>query len=342
MKDGSKGEDMPAASTFRHAALVVLLIISSAVMFGAAFSQQPITQIESPRPTIKLGLLVTDRDNHSVDDVTKDEVQLFEDGKPQTLSEFSKDTRPLQIAIAVDNSGSFRTLLAPALDFVKLIIVDRKPGDETMLIRFISSDYIETAQDFTSDRIKLVDSLKLLKTEMGQSAINDAIYLAVKAVAAHRPSESVRRAVILISDGEDRASYYRVEETVKLLRAKDVQVFIVGIVLQLDKQRRLISPSDRQKAEVFLNKIASESGGRVFFPQTNGDLLKAAEGINHDLHSQYLIEFQPLNVDKKDFRKIEVKITSPRSENLKAIIRSGYFINPPNLDPKEKDKKKPQ
>lgn len=302
------------------------------------FLQAPAQQTD----TVKLGLIVTDRDHRSVDDINKDEVQLFEDGKLQSVSQFAKDTRPLQIAIAMDASGSFQTLLGPALDLIKLIISERKPTDEVMLISFISSDKIETIQSFTSDRLKLIDSLNVFRSDMGQSAVIDGTYLAVKAAADHRPSDLVRRVVVLISDGEDRASYYRVDELVKLLRTKDVQVFVVGIVLQLDKKRGLIGPGPLQKSEALLKKIATETGGPLFFPKTNGDLLKTAEQINHYLHSQYLLGFQPTNGDKKGFRNIDVKITSTRGKELETLTRSGYFIEPPDLDPKEKGKKKPE
>ncbi|HSP61502.1 MAG TPA: VWA domain-containing protein [Pyrinomonadaceae bacterium] len=291
---------------------------------------------------MKLSLIVTDRSNHSRDDVNKDEVQVFEDKVPQTVSIFAKDDRPVNCVIAIDRSGSFKDLLSPALDAIKLLINSNRELDQTMLIGFVDRDKIETFQNFTPDKSKLVESLRLLRIEGGQSAVIDAIYLAVQATAAYKAGDSaIRRAVVLISDGEDRASYYNTDALIKLLRAKDVQVFIVGIVSQLDNSSGFSRQSPREAAEKLLSRVALETGGRLFFPKNVSQLTQAMGEIIHDLHAQYIIGYEPKNsASNENFRKIEVKmIESPGRERLMAVTRSGYYINPPDLEGKEKKKK---
>jgi Ca-activated chloride channel family protein len=321
----------------------LLLLNGLAVCSSLVFPQE----LRSPNqiandPAVKLSLIVTDRSNHSVDDVSRDEVQVLEDKVPQTLSLFSKDERPVNYVVAIDRSGSFKDVLSPALDAVRSIINGKKDQDEIQLISFVSSDKIETVHEFTSDKSKLIDSLKQLKIAMGQSAVNDAIYIAVKTAANYKPGDSVRRAVVLVSDGEERNSYYSSDALVELLRTTDVQVFIIGIVNQLDSERGLIRKSPRQSAEELLNRVASESGGRVFMLENRSDLSRAATEINHDLRSQYIIGYQPTTNDsKKNFRKVEVRIIpSAGREKLKAIARPGYLVSRPKLDVKEKKKSK--
>lgn len=320
------------------------MALTVAISSGAGLAQQTVPSKDEGAPrVVKLSLIVTDPSNHSVDDLKQDDIQIFEDKSPQTLSVFSKDDRPINYVLAIDNSGSFKNLLPAVLEAAQLIVSGNKELDETMLIRFISSDKIEWVEKFTADESKLLEKLKRLKVEGGQSAVIDALYVAVEAVTEHKQDDlSIRRAVVLISDGEDRASYYTLETLVKLLRVRNVQVFVIGIVDQLDDTSGLTRPSPRAGAEKLLNRIALESGGRAFFPNKIGQLKQAIAEIIHDLHVQYIIGYESKNpASKENFRKIEVKIDPAKREELKAVTRPGYFINPPDLDGKEK-KKKPE
>ena len=318
------------------------LFIISLATCPSLIAQEAVAPAPTPITTVNLNLIVTDQAKQSRDDVQKDEVQVFEDGIAQTISTFSKDEKPANYVIAIDTSGSFKNLLPRILDGVKLLLEANKENDEAMLTRFISSDKIETVEKFTSDKAKLVAGLKLLQIEGGQSAVVDAIYVAVQAAAAHKSGDfSIRRSVVLISDGEDRASYYTADQLVKLLRAGNVQVFVVGVVSQLDDLGGFTRPSPRAAAEKLLTRVARESGGRVFFPKTVTELAQNMGQIIHDLHTQYLISYESKNNPSNDnFRKIEVKlIESPGRDKLTAITRPGYFIRPPDLDGKEKKKK---
>lgn len=322
--------------SFKPGKSIALLLISLMIGSSLAFSQEPASSSQTARPTVQLNVLVTDKKGRLITDPTKEELQVSDGGQLQEVSRFEKDTRPTQYVIALDSSGSFRGLLEPAAEFVKVLLADKAADDQVQLIKFISSDQIERVVDYTSDRARVVDGLKLFKVEMGQSAVVDGIYTAVKSVAEHRREESLRRVVIVISDGEDRASYYTTEALVKLLRENDVQVFAVGIVLNLDGERGLIRRSPREKAEALLTSVAKESGGRVFFPRTNGDLVKTATEIKRSLQSTFVLTFQPTDATKNGFRKIDLKIAKRGSEELRVITRNGYVLKPAEQDQKDK------
>lgn len=320
------------------AALIALL----AIRVAAAQETKPTTANSASAPTVKLGLLVTDKSNHSMDDLKRDELQVLEDKVPQTISSFAKDDRIINYALVVDNSGSFKDILTPAIEAAKLLVSKNGPADEVFIERFINSNKIETVQEFTSDQATLNKALETLIIEGGQSAVVDAVYLAVAHTAEYQSSTDRRRALVIFTDGEDRASYYSANDLFKLLRKNDVQIFVIGVVTQLSKGVGIVRPSPRASAEELLNRMARETGGRVFFPRDIEDLLRAATEIAHDLHTQYSIDYQPTNNSgKTGFRKVEIRIAeTPGRDKLTAIARPGYLVTPEKSNAKESEKKK--
>jgi len=318
-------------------AILVVYLLS---FCGWVSAQTPASSPEPSEPrSVTLPLIVISNEKRSIDDLNKDDIQLSENGVAQTVATLSLDTRPIDYAVAIDTSGSFRNLLPYAIAAAKVLFQSNRSEDETFLERFISSDKIETVQEFTSDRLLLLKAADQLYVEGGQSAVVDAVYLAALHVAGHHDGHDHRRAVILISDGEDRASYYSSDKLIEWLRVKDVQVFAIGIVAQLDKQG--ITINARSKAQQLLNRLAAESGGRAFFPNTVTDLNEALNEIVHDLHKQFLVSYQPTNSGKENFQKTQVTIREiPERPKLTAITKTGYFINPPKVDPKPDKKKK--
>jgi Ca-activated chloride channel family protein len=214
---------------FRNLWVAIILL----ALFALTAAQEPSPQKQNGF-TVKLSLIVTDRSRHALDDLSKDSIQIIEDKVPQTASLFSKDDRPVDYGLVIDNTGSFRKLIGASLQAAKLIISNNRDVDETFIERFTSADKIETVQEFTADKSMLLKSLDTLYIEGGQSAVHDAIYLAVKHVAEHRPGPDRRQALVLLTDGEDRASYYTESQLLQLLRGKNVQVFVIGIVAQLE------------------------------------------------------------------------------------------------------------
>src|SRR5205085_10428839 len=145
--------------------------------------------------------------------------------------------------LAIDTSGSLRSQLTQVLNAAKAIINSNKRGDETFLERFISSDKIETIQDFTASRDALLDGLDSMYVEGGQTAVIDGVYLAAEHVAEYKKGgddDKRRRALIVVTDGEDRNSYYPESQLFQTLREEDVQIFVIGFVNELDADKGLI------------------------------------------------------------------------------------------------------
>jgi Ca-activated chloride channel family protein len=285
---------------------------------------------------VTLNVRVIDRNNRPINTVRESDFHVFEDGVPQPIESFTREEVPISYGLAVDTSGSLRSQLQGVIDAGKTIINSNRPGDETFLVRFISSDKIETVQDFTSKQDLLIDGLESLYVEGGQTAIIDAVYLTADHVAEYKKgddSDRRRRALIVITDGEDRSSFYSPEKLFARLREADVQIYVIGFVNELDKDGGLIRKSPRDKAINLINKLATETGGRAFMPQSLSELPQIANEIVRDLRTQYVLSYNPTNKNRDgSFRSIKVTVDQDSSRDRRiALTRNGRIA--PKGDP---------
>jgi Ca-activated chloride channel family protein len=276
---------------------------------------------------VNLNVRVIDRNNRPIDNLRQNDFHVFEDGVAQPIESFSREEVPISYGLAVDTSGSLRSQLQAVIDAGKTIVNSNKPGDETFLVRFISSDNIETVQDFTASKDLLMDGLDELYIQGGQTAIIDAVYLTAEHVAEYKKGDDNdrrRRALIVITDGEDRSSFYSQEKLFARLREEDVQIYVIGFVRELDKEGGLIRKSPREKAVNLINKLASETGGRAFLPESLSELPKIADEIVRDLRTQYVVAYNPTNKSRDgSFRSIKVVVDDSAHDKHIALTRNG-------------------
>jgi len=277
---------------------------------------------------VLLNVRVIDRNNRPIDNVREEEFRIFEDGVLQPITSFSRQEVPISYGLAVDTSGSLRSQLPSVIDAGKTIINSNKSGDETFLVRFVSSDKIETIQDFTANKELLLDGLDSLYVEGGQTAIIDAVYLSAEHIAEYKKGgtdDRRRRALIVITDGEDRNSFYKQEQLFARLREEDVQIYVIGFVNELDREGGLIRKSSREKAVNLINKLATETGGRAFFPQSIAEVPQIANEIVRDLRTQYVIAYNPTNRARDgSYRAIKVSVADAAGKDKRiALTRSG-------------------
>ncbi|HVI72601.1 MAG TPA: VWA domain-containing protein, partial [Pyrinomonadaceae bacterium] len=277
---------------------------------------------------VELHVRVIDRNNRPINNVPKDQFHVYEDGVAQTIETFTREDVPISYGLAVDTSASLRTQIQSVIDAGKTIINSNKPGDETFLVRFVSSDKIQTEQDFTSNKELLMDALDNLYVEGGQTAVIDAVYLSAEHVSDYKKGNDTdrrRRALIVITDGEDRSSFYKQEQLFARLREEDVQIFVIGFINELDKEGGFIRKSPRDKAVNLINKLASETGGRAFFPESISELPQIANEIVRDMRTQYVIAYNPTNKTQDGtYRAIKVTVDQPTdSEKRIALTRTG-------------------
>lgn len=285
---------------------------------------------------VSLNVRVVDRNNRPINGLRQSEFKVYEDNVPQEITSFTTAEVPMNYALVIDNSGSLRGQLDKVIEAGKIIVNTNRPDDETSVIRFVSSDKIEITQDFTSNKIDLTDALDNLFIEGGPTAIIDAVYLAAEKVDSYEksrnPNEKKRRALILVSDGEDRDSYYKEAQLFELLREADVQIYTVGFVNDLEKGGGFISKSPRDKAMNLLKRLAEETGGKSYFPNSLSELNDIARDIASELRTQYLITYKlpPENENERGkFHNIKVAVDDgPNKQKRIAITRTGRTDSP--------------
>jgi Ca-activated chloride channel family protein len=299
---------------------------------SAEISENDILKINADLVT--LNVRVIDRNNRPINGISQTDFQVYEDGVAQRVFSFTEEQVPVIYGLAVDTSGSLRSQINEVIDAAKTIINSNKPGDETFLERFIDRDKIENLQDFTPNKDLLLDAVDNLYVEGGQTAVVDGVYLGAEHVAEYkkgRDDDRRRRALIVVTDGEDRASYYSQEQLFRQLREQDVQIYVIGFVNELDADRGLIRKSSKSKAVDLINRIASETGGRAFFPQSLAELPGVANEIVRDLRTQYVISYDPTNkAHDGTYRTIKVVVNQPAGGDKRiALTRSGRTANVP-------------
>ena len=259
--------------------------------------------------------------NKPVMDLKEDQFQIFEDKLPQKIEVFSKDQVPGSLVFAIDTSGSMKakldTVIKASINFVN----DGRPGDEMAVIEF--KDEAELLSEFTEDTREISDTLQAL-TARGRTALLDAIYLA--ADYAHAEAKNRRRAVLLVTDGVDKNSYYKFDQVVNRLRETAVQVYLIGFTKDLENDGAWVfKKSEKDKAEGLLSRLAAETGGRAFFPKELAEVHAIAQQISTDLRTQYSIGYYPAN-SKRDgsFRAIKVQVNALGNRRLVAHTRPGY------------------
>ena len=329
----------------------MVLTVTSAQTNRPALSQATPTPTPTPQaaPTIReedeivkidtelvnLNVRVVDRNNRPVGNLRQAEFKVFEDNVQQQIEFFSKSEVPTNYSMVIDNSNSLRSQIEEVIEAGKILVNSNKPEDETSIIRFVSSSKIEILEDFTANKEYLNDALDNLYTEGGQTAIIDAVYLAADRVSKYEKSakddDRKRRALVLISDGEDRDSFYKESQLFELLREVDVQIYVIGFLKELSTERGFISKSPQGKAKSLLERLATETGGKAYFPAEVSELRGIARDIASELRTQYSIGYLPSN-DRADgtYRNIKVVVDDgPNKQKRIAITRSGRTAESP-------------
>lgn len=286
-----------------------------------------------------------DKDRHFVTSLGAGDVRIFENNVPQPISLFERETdRPLTLAIMVDTSESQRGVLADekhaARTFVDAVIrSSRANGDRAAILSFTGEAKIEQA--LTGDQERLKRGIERVRIELspenqrrmamgedplpkdvdpsGYTGIWDAMWMAIDDILLKGPS-STRRAIILLSDGDDTSSTIKKQDVIDLAVKNDVVIYSIGIRDRDFPEGKLDSGA--------LKKVSDRTGGRAFFPQSTAELELAFSQINNELRSQYLIAYSPTNANRDGtYRQIRMEVVNPelRKNKVQLLYRSGYY-----------------
>ncbi|HYJ90826.1 MAG TPA: VWA domain-containing protein [Pyrinomonadaceae bacterium] len=262
---------------------------------------------------VNIDVRVVDRNGRPVNGLKQSDFKVFEEGEPQQIQFFSTSEVPTNYTMVVDNSGSMRQQLDKVIEAGKILVNANHKDDETSIIRFVGNDKITIDQDFTANKGDLDEALDNMFIEGGQTAVRDAVYLAAQRVSEYEKSNKAedrkRRAIILVSDGEDRNSYYSEAQLFEMLRESNVQIYVIGFINDLDTEAGFIRKSPKEKSKAFLQRLADETGGRAYFPNSISELPDIAKSIGSELRMQYSIGYLPPNdVQPGAVRSIKVMV----------------------------------
>jgi VWFA-related protein len=263
---------------------------------------------------VRVVFTVTDRHGRYIKDLKKDDFKVIDDQKPTELRSFRSETDlPLQVGLLVDASNSVRDRFKfeqdAAIEFLNSII---RPGyDKAFVVGFDATP--EVTQDFTDNTENLSAGVRMLRAG-GGTAMYDALYFACRdKLMKQEQTGPVRRAIILLSDGEDNLSHVTREEAIEMAERADAIVYSISTNIS----------GMKGKGDKVLERIADATGGRAFFPFQMREMSDAFQSIQEELRSQYTMAYKPANfVADGRYRAIEI-LAQDRS--LKVRTRKGYF-----------------
>lgn len=295
------------------------------VVSAAASAQEPTPASTPAAAPARVEVTVTGGKGRAAPELTRADVRVLVDGVERPVVSFEKEAHPVSYGLMVDNSGSLRAQIERVTPAAMSVVAQNGPGDETFVLRFVASDRITVLQPFTADKAAVGRALESMYIEGGHTALLDALhaagrYLLKNASRADAPRR--RLALVLVSDGEDRESWHKVEDVLKLLKDGGVRVFCVGLTADLEDARGFVQKGRRQKAKDLLAKVAEETGGRVFYAEQAGELEQAVADVGRSLRTSYVIGYTPPEPGAKGAGKVEVKIVgAPGKEKVKARIK---------------------
>jgi Ca-activated chloride channel family protein len=319
----ARGRGRIVKSSYMKAWTALAALGVCAVILGAQQAQTPPAAPSGDAPTriildvTRVGMLftVTDKKGRFITNLDRGDFEIFEGKKPQTIAEFTSESDlPLRLAILIDTSNSirdrFRFEQEAAIQFINSVI--RPMQDRAMIVSFDNS--AELASDLTEDPIKLAKTIRDLRPGGGTS-LYDAIYYACRdKLSQDQPRHKFRRAIILVSDGDDNQSRVTRDQALEMAQKADAVIYAISTNISRTE-------SDGDKV---LKYFTAETGGQAFFPFKVEDLEQSFENIANELRHQYNIFYRPEPL-KTDGLYHEVSLRVKGRKDVVVRARKGYY-----------------
>jgi VWFA-related protein len=282
----------------------------------AAGSDDQLTTLRTTTNEVNVVFTVTDKRGHRVTDLKKKDFTIVDDNKaPAEIRSFSAETNlPLQVGLLIDASNSVRDRFKfeqeSAIEFLNQTVHPSK--DRAFVVGFDVTP--EVTQDFTDNTELLAHGVHELRPG-GGTAMYDALYFACRDKLLKAPKNTpVRRAIILLSDGDDNQSHVTREEAIEMAQRAEAIVYTISTNVSGTK-----GPGDK-----VLERIADATGGRAFFPFQLRDVSNDFAEIADELRSQYAVSYKPADF-KSDGHYRTIEIVANDRKNFKVRARRGYY-----------------
>jgi Ca-activated chloride channel homolog len=294
---------------------LTLVSVSLAAVVCLDAAQRP--SFRSTIDLVMLNVTVTGPGGKYVTDLSSDDFQVLEDGRPQNVAYFSPANVPMSVSLVLDTSSSMDEEMPlskqAAMDFIARL----RPGDVAEIVSFDSK--VEVLQPMTSDRALLESAIQRMRAG-GSTALYNGVYIVLRQLEKVRPQsgDDVRRQVIVVlSDGEDTSSLVTFEHLLDSAKRAQTGIYTVG--LGLEEPTRIT----RSDGEFGLRQLALETGGRLFLPKRPTDLVDVYSQIANELSNQYVVGYLSSNPQADGaWRRVAVRVLRP---NMQARTRAGYY-----------------
>jgi len=275
---------------------------------------ESVASIKTTVNEVRVVFTVTDKRGHYIKDLKQEDFKVIDDKKPDELRSFRSETDlPLQVGLLIDASNSVRDRFKfeqeAAIEFLNTTI--RPHYDEAFVVGFDVTP--EVVQDFTDNTEKLSIGVRSLRAG-GGTAMYDALYFACRdKLLKHEQTGPVRRAIILLSDGEDNQSHVTREEAIEMAQRAETIVYTISTNIS----------GMKGAGDKVLERIADATGGRAFFPFQMREVSDAFSSIQEELRSQYAVAYKPENfIADGRYRTIEIQAPG---KSYKVRTRKGYY-----------------
>jgi Ca-activated chloride channel family protein len=267
---------------------------------------------------VSLNVTVVDGQNRYVTDLDRGDFGVFEDGTKQEITYFNKTSLPIALSLLIDTSASMEQRLPTAQEAAVGFAKRLRPQDLAQIVDFDTR--VEVLQDFTADSAALEGAIRSTQAG-GSTSLHNAIYISLKELAkikAKSEDDVRRRAIVLLSDGEDTSSLVSFEEVLDLAKRSETAIYAIGL-----QSRESGLGKGFREAEFVLRQLAQETGGRSFFPQKAEELSDIYGVIADELSSQYTLGYAPAN-QRRDgaWRRLNVQVNR---QGTAARTKRGYF-----------------
>jgi Ca-activated chloride channel homolog len=298
--------------------LVPVAVLAVASVLGTAWAEndRPPLTFEARVEAVNLNVTVT-QGSRFVPSLEERDFAVFEDGVRQDVALFSREEQPISLAIMIDSSASMASIL-PVVEAAALRLVRTlTPRDRAEVIQF--NERTAVLQGFTSDPAALEAAVESVQAS-GATSLYTALYVALKDLAPGRGSELRRRAIVVLTDGEDTNSAVRDEDVLREAAKGDIVVYPIGL-------RRSDDGNSADKADLavyFLNALAAQTGGEAHFPGAVSELDGIYDRIGRELRMQYSLGYVPSNA-RRDGRWRRIGILTPSLQDVQIRCKRGYY-----------------
>ncbi|MEW6731244.1 MAG: VWA domain-containing protein [Acidobacteriota bacterium] len=280
--------------------------------------------LEVKSELVLIDVSVQDKDRNFIAGLGRGNFRVFDEQVEQQIEIFSSDNVPVSFGIVIDTSGSMRFKLKTVISAAKELLGRCRPGDEVFIVDMKDPLRIRFVQPFTSNVSEAIAKLDNMYSS-GGTALLDGISAAGQ--YADQQAKNRRRALVVMSDGDERDSSIKVSDMIDQLRELNVQVYMIGFPEGFVDSKGTFLESTAGKAKGLLKKVAEETGGQAFFPDSLDEVSIISGKINEGLRSQYILGYYPSN-DKRDGRwhRLQVKLSDTKKKYA-VRTRSGYFAS---------------